>query len=192
MSKLLWAIAKKADTLWIRWIHTYVLKGKCMWSIVVPPSASWTIRKFFGLRKLVQTWIRSVIGDGQDTFLWLDNCHPLGPLKDRFEGRLTGNLVRTFQLKVASIISNNSWMWPGRRNLVVKEIMDSIPISMNPHIEVKYFVMWTLNRKGTFSIQSAWQGFRKHHSEVLWWKSVWFKIHVPGWAIIQWIAAWGM
>lgn len=43
MSKLLWAIAKKADTLWIRWFHTYVLKGKCMWSIVVPPSASWTI-----------------------------------------------------------------------------------------------------------------------------------------------------
>ncbi|KAG5561242.1 hypothetical protein RHGRI_004313 [Rhododendron griersonianum] len=51
--------------------------------------------------------------------------------------------------------------------------------------------MWTLKPKGTFSIKSAWQGFRKPHFEVLWWKSVWFKRHVPRWAIIQWIAAWG-
>lgn len=58
-----------------------------MWSVPVPPSAASTIRKIFSLRVVVQPWIRSIIGDGQVTFLWLDNWHPSRLLKYRFEGQ---------------------------------------------------------------------------------------------------------
>lgn len=136
----------------------------------VPPSASWTIRKIFSLRRMVQPWIGSIIGDGQDTFLWLDNWHPLGLLKYRFEGRMDDNLVRSLQSKVASIIRNGSWFWARMRNRVVNEIMSGIPSALVPNTAQRDSVMWTLN--GEFSIKSARQGFRQSQPEVLWWKSV--------------------
>lgn len=98
-----------------------------MWSMAIPTHASWTIQKIFGLRKLVQPWIQHVIGDGEDSFLWLDNWHPFGPLKAKFEGKLNENFVRNLQSKVASIIRNGSWSWIRSRNVVVLEIMDGYP-----------------------------------------------------------------
>lgn len=69
MSGHLWAIAKKADTLWIRWVHTYVINEQCLWHIRIPPSSSWTIIKIFQLRDMVQPWIKHVTGNGAGTFL---------------------------------------------------------------------------------------------------------------------------
>lgn len=70
----------------------------------VPPSASWTIRKIFSLRRMVQPWIGSIIGDGQDTFLWLDNWHPLGLLKYRFEVEWMITWLGVFSLKLLQLL----------------------------------------------------------------------------------------
>lgn len=48
----LWALSKKADSLWVKWVHTCVIKGKCL-----PTEASWTVRKFFELRAVGQPLI---------------------------------------------------------------------------------------------------------------------------------------
>lgn len=47
MSNHLWAIAKKADTLCLKWIHEYVIKDHCLWYLKVPIHAYWTVRIFF-------------------------------------------------------------------------------------------------------------------------------------------------
>ncbi|XP_058218842.1 uncharacterized protein LOC131329621 [Rhododendron vialii] len=133
MSRHLWAISKKADSLWIRWIHSYVIKGQCLWHMCTPPYSSWTIRKIFKLRSLVQPWIKSVVGDGLETFPWLDNWHPLGPLFSRYGERVVFNLGRSLSSKVASIISNASWNWPKRRNAVTKEIIENTPTALVPN-----------------------------------------------------------
>lgn len=54
MSRHIWAICNKAGTLWVKWVHTNILKGRCLWRIQVPAEASWTIRKLFKLRDIVQ------------------------------------------------------------------------------------------------------------------------------------------
>ncbi|KAI8560075.1 hypothetical protein RHMOL_Rhmol04G0227000 [Rhododendron molle] len=46
----------------------------------IPCNSSWTMRKILGLRKLCQPLIRCLVGNGANTFLWLDNWHNLGPL----------------------------------------------------------------------------------------------------------------
>lgn len=66
-----------------------------LWDMSVPVSASWTIRKIFRLRTYVQPWITYVVGNGYNIFLWLDNWHPLGPLKTKFGSRFVYNLGRT-------------------------------------------------------------------------------------------------
>lgn len=80
MLRHLWAISKKADNLWVRWIHAYVIKHRNLWYMDPPNDSSWTIRKLFKLRSLGQPLIKHRIGNGNNTFVWLDNWHPLGPL----------------------------------------------------------------------------------------------------------------
>ncbi|KAG5516677.1 hypothetical protein RHGRI_037426 [Rhododendron griersonianum] len=46
----------------------------------LPPDCSWTMRKLLKLRVQCQSFVKHSIGDGQGTFLYLDNWHPSGPL----------------------------------------------------------------------------------------------------------------
>lgn len=84
MLRHLWALCKKADTMWVKWIHFYFIKGQCLWSMDIPNDASWTTRKVMNLGNLGQPLIKYMIGNGRDTFLWLDNWHSLGPLYTKF------------------------------------------------------------------------------------------------------------
>lgn len=145
MSKLLWAIASKADTLWIRWIHTYLFKDQCLWTMNTPTNASWTIRKLFNLRQWVHLWVKSIVGNGKNTFLWLDNWHPFGPLKDCFGDRMDQNLLRSLTSMVSSIIKNNTWHSGRRRNPVINELLDSIPANLQPNTSQEDTVSWTFN-----------------------------------------------
>lgn len=144
MTKYLWALALKADTLWVKWIHTYIIKHQCLWTIPIPipASVSWTVRKLFKLRPLVQPWITYVVGNGRNTFIWLDNWHTLGPLFAKFGSRVVYNLGRNLNAKVATIIVNNTWQWPRCRNSVTREILGSTPTSLVPHPNQEDSVIW--------------------------------------------------
>lgn len=54
MVKHIWAVCQKSDTLWVKWVHTYVIKSSCFWTMKIPQNASWTIKKLFKLRSFVQ------------------------------------------------------------------------------------------------------------------------------------------
>ncbi|KAF7135115.1 hypothetical protein RHSIM_Rhsim08G0197000 [Rhododendron simsii] len=99
MLRHLWAICMKADTLWIKWIHTFVLKKHSLWRAKIPHDASWTVRKLLKLRDMAQPWIQYVIGDGKSTYLWADNWHNLGPLYKRFGDSRDFNVGRPLSAK---------------------------------------------------------------------------------------------
>ena len=80
MIRHLWALSAKADSLWVKWVHTFVIKNRCLWNVKLLQGSSWTVRKMFKLREMAQPLIRSVVGDSSEVFLWFDNWHPLGPL----------------------------------------------------------------------------------------------------------------
>ncbi|XP_058211589.1 uncharacterized protein LOC131323761 [Rhododendron vialii] len=96
----LWALSFKAASLWVKWVHMYILKGHSLWEIPIPNDASWVIRKLLKLRDICQGWIRYCIGDGEDTFLWTDNWHPLGALYKQFGDSIVINRGRALRAKV--------------------------------------------------------------------------------------------
>ncbi|XP_019227287.1 PREDICTED: uncharacterized protein LOC109208612 [Nicotiana attenuata] len=51
ISKLLWAITAKKDTLWVQWIHSFYIKGKSISTMETPKQACWLVRKIFDARK---------------------------------------------------------------------------------------------------------------------------------------------
>ncbi|XP_021835349.2 uncharacterized protein [Spinacia oleracea] len=62
--KLLWALAFKPDALWVKWVNAYYVKGKDMYTMPIPASASWMIKKIWSSRDLLDTH-----GDCKQVFL---------------------------------------------------------------------------------------------------------------------------
>lgn len=63
MLQHLWALCKKQDSLWVRWIHSYIIKDGNFWYLKIPNDASWTMRKILNLQKLGQDLIKHVTGN---------------------------------------------------------------------------------------------------------------------------------
>nr|XP_009605228.1 uncharacterized protein LOC104099822 [Nicotiana tomentosiformis] len=49
--KTCWKLHSKKDTLWIKWIHEYYIKGKQLANMPIPQQASWMVKKIFKARK---------------------------------------------------------------------------------------------------------------------------------------------
>lgn len=74
-------------------------------------------KKLMKFRDLWQLSVKHRIGNGQATFLWLDNWQPKGPLYKLFD-------------KVSSVIENGIWHWPRPRNNIIQQIQPSTPASL--------------------------------------------------------------
>lgn len=77
--------------------------------IQIPSEASWVVRKLLKLRDTCQDWIRYIIDDGRETFLWTDNWHPLGDLYKRYGEAVVAQRGRALRTKVDSIIDRGFW-----------------------------------------------------------------------------------
>ncbi|XP_058198487.1 uncharacterized protein LOC131314007 [Rhododendron vialii] len=177
-----------ADTLWIKWVHTYIIKDQCLWAMEVPCDASWTMRKLLGLRRLGQSLIKYQIGNGERTFLWWDNWHPLGLLYDRFGDRVVHNVGRSLRAKVASIVENGAWRWPRLRNHLIQTIVSHTQ-NLVPHPEMVDSVIWVPHPSGIFTIKSAWEAIREKFPIQPRFKVIWGSHNVPRWSFILWLAA---
>ncbi|XP_028105446.1 uncharacterized protein LOC114304489 [Camellia sinensis] len=61
---------------------------KSLEKVSVPSDSSWVWRKILSLRKAIFPLILHKIGNGNATFLWHDNWHPVGSIWDKFEDRI--------------------------------------------------------------------------------------------------------
>ena len=99
----LWVVCKKADTLWVKWIHTYVIK-----KLGAGWESSWTLKNIFKLQEIGQTLIKYEVGDGNSTFLWLENWHPFGSSYRSHGKQVVFNLGRSLQAKIADIVHDGA------------------------------------------------------------------------------------
>lgn len=134
------------------------------------------LHKIFKLKLLAQSIIRSVIGNGESTFLWLDNWHPLGPLYLVSGDRIRFNMGRNLHAKVSSVIVDSRWNWPRSRSSVTQEIMQATPVSFVPYPERDDRVIWSVSPSGEYSSKSAWLAINE---EFLRWIGIgWFGLKV--------------
>lgn len=73
MVRPLWALCKKQDALWVKWVHSYIIKDQNFWVIKLPNACSWALRKLLKLRNLSQDFVKHNLGNGLGTSLWYDN-----------------------------------------------------------------------------------------------------------------------
>lgn len=105
-----------------------------------------TLRKIFKLRPLAQSIIKSVIGNGESTFLWPDNWHPLGPLHLVFGDRIRFNMGRNLHAKVT-------------QEILQATPASFIPITMPDQRDDR--VIWSASPSGEYSSKSAWLAIKR-------------------------------
>ncbi|XP_021750486.1 uncharacterized protein LOC110716169 [Chenopodium quinoa] len=53
ITKVLWDLASKSDTLWVKWVHIYYFAGKTSWTASNPNKAFWILKKILACREIV-------------------------------------------------------------------------------------------------------------------------------------------
>lgn len=61
------------------------------------------------LKKELRSKIKSIVGNKEDTFLWLDNWHPFDALLKKNGERIICEVGLAKEAKVKEIIDHNSW-----------------------------------------------------------------------------------
>ncbi|GJZ67367.1 hypothetical protein Tco_0630607 [Tanacetum coccineum] len=80
MTTHIWNILTNKESLWVRWIHMYKLRGRSLWEVQPKSTMSWGWRKILELREHVRPFIWAAMGNGQKTSLWYDQWCLQSPL----------------------------------------------------------------------------------------------------------------
>ncbi|XP_071716678.1 uncharacterized protein [Rutidosis leptorrhynchoides] len=155
ISRYVWNILNKKDSLWSKWMHSYKLSHNNFWDL------------------------KPDVDSSHNTNLWFDNWHPAGPLcqyirkRDIYASRL--NLKCT----VKDMMFNGEWSWPAD----LLETHGELLLSYKPILKMgtKDCIQW-LDKNGTlvdFSTSRAWNDLRHFNDVVPWHKVVWFSKSIP-------------
>jgi hypothetical protein len=185
--KLVWRILTESSSVWVSWIHSNLLRGRCFWFYTVPSSSTWSWRKLLLSRTWSKGYFVPFIGNGRHTFLWLDYWLPSGRrLCDLLPFRLLSSTHLPWNAKVAEIISEGIWAFPeGHVDLLL--FWNSITFLPQVHLSDHY--IWKGHRSGKFSINSAWELIRDSRPTNTLHHLIWFPGHIPRHAFIMWIAS---
>jgi len=56
VAKLIWRLLlKDRESLWVKWVHSYRIKGKCFWLLKTPYVCPWYWRKLLSLRGVMRS-----------------------------------------------------------------------------------------------------------------------------------------
>ncbi|GJS60016.1 putative RNA-directed DNA polymerase, eukaryota, reverse transcriptase zinc-binding domain protein [Tanacetum coccineum] len=187
MTTHIWNIVSNKESLWVRWIHTYKLKGRSLWEVPLNREASWGWLKLLQLRDLVRPFFWKQIGSGRDVSIWFDWWSDECPLIRYLSPRDISREGFTLQDTIADMVSNEGWRWP-QAWLLKAPILGLIT---TPVLEVnKLDTCWWRDNNGhmsKFSVKAAWEAFRPRGNEVTWHRIVWFSNNIPRHAFHLWL-----
>ncbi|XP_022003106.1 uncharacterized protein LOC110900527 [Helianthus annuus] len=113
MANHIWSIITNRDSIWVRLIHDYKLKGRNFWEIPCRGSMSWGWRKILSIRHTIRPHIWSSVQSGAQTNVWSDMWCSLSPLSAFISPRAIANAGFSLQSSVADVIDQNGhWKWP--------------------------------------------------------------------------------
>ncbi|XP_043721016.1 uncharacterized protein LOC122668529 [Telopea speciosissima] len=178
------------DRLWVNWVQQRYLKQESLWTVKGLNNCSWVWRKVLKYRDKALPFIKTIIGDGSATKLWLDNWHPFGVLLSRFGNRICYD-AGSYSLAarhacVKEIIRDGDWHPGPSTSFDLIDIWRALPAIEKFHDEVPDLTVWTGNSSGNFSSKSAWNAIRTRAARIDWSEAVWFEGSIKSHSFIAW------
>nr|GEU90233.1 hypothetical protein [Tanacetum cinerariifolium] len=186
MASHIWKIISLKESLWVKWIHEYKLKGRNFKDFPLRGNMSWGWWKILQLRPTIRRFILNKIGNGANTFLWFDRWTDLESTGCFVVHRDMARAGLTPNLKVHDVIINGTWLWP--HDLIAKFlVLNNYNVPINDE-DVDRLVWRDIhgNVKKN-SVSQVWDDIRFRDSKVNWYNMVWFPSCIPRHAINLWL-----
>lgn len=187
LMKNLWNVCTNKEDLWVKWIHTVILKDKAMWETKAKATDSWLWRKTLGVRDKFKDCIGKNLCNGEETSFWHDPWHPWSILSLKHP-ELVRKLPINPKAKVSNVLNRGTWTLPFGRGwnsqvATFYQVCKSIPL-------IRGNDQWTWKPHKTFSVKNATLALQQPRANVDWYEIVWCKHFLPRCAIITWLACW--
>ncbi|GJR05399.1 integrase, catalytic region, zinc finger, CCHC-type containing protein [Tanacetum coccineum] len=187
MVAYIWKLLSLKESLWVKWIHEYKLKGCSFWDIPLRGNMAWGWRKLLQLRPIFREFIWSKIGDGSRTSLWFDRWCDSGPLSNVISSRDMFWAGLNSASKVNDVIFNGVWNWP--TDLIGKYPFLNAISGSNVVEGVCDKLEWRTSGgvAKTFSVSTVWSSIRPRDTKVNWYEVVWFASCIPRHSFHMWL-----
>ncbi|KAG7548101.1 Ribonuclease H domain [Arabidopsis suecica] len=188
--KLVWRILSNKSSLWVKWIDTYLLRGKSLWTVKQSTSmGSWIWKKILKYREVAKSFSKVNVGNGDSVSFWFDNWSTLGRLIDIAGERGIIDLGIAKESSVAE-----AWTRRRRRQHrvdLLNDIEETLDLQRQQRREEDDIVLWKGKNdvyKVRFSTKDTWIQIRAASPMVSWHKEVWFVHATPKYAFCTWLA----
>lgn len=98
----------------------------------------------------------TMIGNGNNTPLWLDKWHPKGILMKEYGEQIKYDMASHRLTSVASILQNGEWCPSRAISHVFTDVCSDLHAMEKLNSEDEDVVVWTGESNGIFSTKSAW------------------------------------
>ncbi|KAJ0604634.1 putative RNA-directed DNA polymerase [Helianthus annuus] len=183
----IWSILTNRESLWVKWIHSYRIRGRSFWDVPLRNNVTWSWRKMLQLRPTIQRHIWIKLGSGANTLVWFDIWNNVCPLNVFITPRIISNAGLNMSSTVADMVHNGEWAWP---NTWVNRFptLENLPnVVLNSEAQDR--IVWR-SREGAdmeYSTYVVWDDIRQMQDQAPWARIVWFPQAIPRHAFLMWL-----
>nr|GEX17998.1 hypothetical protein [Tanacetum cinerariifolium] len=170
MTTHIWNLVSNKDSIWVRWINIYKLKGRSFWDVPVTYSLSWGWRKLLQLHDIVRPFFWSQIGSGREVSLWFDRWCVQCPLSRFLSARDTSREGFLMLASVKDMILNEGWLWPQSWLLKAPILGQLVVLSLDPNKPDLHYWRDSNGVMRHFSVKAVWEEIRPRGPEVPWFR----------------------
>lgn len=102
--KLTWRLYSSRASLWVKWIHCYLIRKSSFWLTKCNANGFWMWKKNLKLKDIAKTYLKMDVNNGKHTSFWYDSWSHLGCLKDLLGDRGTIDLGITENALMADVL----------------------------------------------------------------------------------------
>lgn len=190
--KLIWRILSARSSLWVQWIHRYLIRKGSFWSVKESSSlGSWMWKKLLKFRARAMELAQVEVANGSVASFWFDRWSPLGVLIS-----LTGEggCLR-LGIPIHSTVEYAVQVYRKRRHRthvllqIEQEIMNLQAQGLGHHDDTYLWMRENGEFRPDFLSSHTWNLTRRQAPRVPWFKAIWFKEATPKYSFLSWLAA---
>ncbi|MFS7973380.1 putative transcription factor WD40-like family [Helianthus anomalus] len=187
MATHIWSLLTNRESLWVKWIHSYRIRGRNFWDVPIKNNVTWSWRKMLNLRPGLRDHMWVKLGDGTSTSVWFDRWDVVCPISSFISPRSIANAGLSLNARVADMCVNGDWSWPGTWITRFPTLMNLQKPVLEPLKQDKLIWFTSSSRDMDFSTSTAWEDLRYSQQEVQWANLVWFPQAIPRHAFLMWL-----
>ena len=189
--KLIWRLSSSKASLWVKWVHCYLIRKGSFWSTSLNTSlGSWMWKKLLKMREFARNFIRKEVGNGKHTSFWYETWCQLGCLKEVMGDRGFIAIGIENTATVADVLRTHRRR--RHRVRILNEIEDEIDkLRSGSAQDMDDVPLWRSadDKYGaTFSSKKTWMRLRVRREVCTWSRGVWFSQATPKYSFMTWIA----